>query len=132
MNPLKLRGGMRRWAGSLGLLLGWAAWLMSGDQTPYEGAIFRRVRAIMPITVWSVVLMFVAAALVAAAVSASPMVWRIAAIGLLTVSCTWFTGVLIAHHVDHVRLSPLGQVLWAWFIVSNFLAVAATSQWEHR
>lgn len=102
------------------------------DPSPYDGAIFRRVRAIIPVTGWGVVLLGVATLLVAAAVTASPVVWRVAAIGLLAVSCAWFTGVQIAHHVDHVGLSPLGQVLWAWFITSNFLAVSATSQWEYR
>lgn len=130
--PIRLRGRMRLWAAWLGTLISWAAIMMLHDRSPYEGDIFRRVRAVMPLTGWAGVMLAVGLALLVSAIWANALVWRVATIGFMTVAGTWFSAVLIAHHVDHVRLSPLGQVLWVWMIVSNVLAFTAATQWEER
>lgn len=63
-----------------------------------------------------------------AAITARPMLWRVACALMILCSSTWFLGVMWQHYVVGTPLSMFAQGMWIWTIISTLLVMSAPDQ----
>lgn len=132
MTVLRLAPRFRLWAVMMASFAAVSFYGITWQQYAYQGPIFHRVRQIAPWPAWGGWWLAVCLLAFVAALTASPVTWRVASLMAVAAGVAWLVGISWASWIDGARLSWTGWALWSWFVGSNMLAVTARSQFEVR